>query len=191
MHDGVLRVEQDPVAKRHSLDFRRRIAGVPTGSDHPVGDGADIVLASARRYGLKVLFGIWVSNRPDKVQRQIASTVALAREYSDVIRAIVVGNEVLLRGEMSSPDLVATIREVKARVPQPVTYADVWEFWLRYPEVQSSVDFVTIHILPYWEDFPISAAHAAAHVGAIRRQVADLSMHCIGVLAPHSAPRRI
>jgi exo-beta-1,3-glucanase (GH17 family) len=139
---------------------------------YSVDDGADIVLASARRYGLKVLFGIWVSNRPDKVQRQIASTVALAREYFDVIRAIVVGNEVLLRGEMSAPDLVATIREVKARVQQPVTYADVWEFWLRYPDVQSAVDFVTIHILPYWEDFPISAAHAAAHVGAIRRQVA-------------------
>ena len=59
-----------------------------------------------------------------------------------------VGNEVLLRGEMTQSDLAATIRSVKAQVPVPVTYADVWEFWLRYREIYDAVDFVTIHILP-------------------------------------------
>jgi glucan 1,3-beta-glucosidase len=73
---------------------------------------------------------------------------------------------------MSAPDLARTIREVKGRVPMPVTYADVWEFWLRYREVAAAVDFVTIHILPYWEDDPIPARDAAAHVDAIRSQVA-------------------
>jgi len=74
---------------------------------------------------------------------------------------------------MTSTDLAATIRSVKAQVaPVPVTYADVWEFWLRYREVYEAVDFVTIHILPYWEDFPIRAKYAAAHVDAIRKQMA-------------------
>src|ERR1700721_118502 len=73
---------------------------------------------------------------------------------------------------MSSLDLAGTIRHVKANVSMPVTYADVWEFWLRYREIASEVDFITIHILPYWEDFPISAEHAAAHVDSIRRRVA-------------------
>jgi glucan 1,3-beta-glucosidase len=54
----------------------------------------------------------------------------------------------------------------------PVTYADVWEFWLRHADLQTAVDFVTIHILPYWEDFPLPATLAAAHVDAIRKQVA-------------------
>jgi hypothetical protein len=48
----------------------------------------------------------------------------------------------------------------------------VWEFWLRYPDVQSAVDFVTIHVLPYWEDFPMPAAKAAEHLVAIRNKVA-------------------
>ena len=100
---------------------------------------------------------------------QIRAGVALAKRYPDTIRALVVGNEVLLRGEMSAPDLAATIRAVKAQVKVPVTYADVWEFWLRNPEVAAAVDFVTIHILPYWEDVPVPAAQAAAHVEAIRR----------------------
>jgi glucan 1,3-beta-glucosidase len=78
----------------------------------------------------------------------------------------------MLRGEMSVTDLEAYIRRVKAQVTLPVTYADVWEFWLRYSDLQNAVDFVTIHILPYWEDFPISAAGAAAHVEAIRKRVA-------------------
>ena len=46
----------------------------------------------------------------------------------------------------------------------PVTYADVWEFWLRYREVGDDVDFVTVHFLPYWEDVPARAEDAAAHV---------------------------
>jgi exo-beta-1,3-glucanase (GH17 family) len=135
-------------------------------------DGIEDVLTSARRYGLKVMDGIWVSNQPDKTHKQIATAVELAKKYSDVIRAIVVGNEVLLRGEMSATDLEAIIRDVKSQVTQPVTYADVWEFWLRNADLQSSVDFVTIHILPYWEDFPIPASQAAAHVNAIRKRVA-------------------
>ena len=98
--------------------------------------------------------------------------VGLVKQYPQVITAVVVGNEVLLRGEMTASDLAATIRSVKAQVAMPVTYADVWEFWLRYREVYEAVDFVTIHILPYWEDFPIRAKYAAAHVDAIRKRMA-------------------
>ena len=46
------------------------------------------------------------------------------------------------------------IRSVKTRVSVPVTYADVWEFWLRYREISEEVDFITVHMLPYWEDIP-------------------------------------
>jgi len=141
---------------------------------YSVDDGLDHVLASARRYGLKVLHGVWLSNQPEKNKHQIDTTIAYAKEFSDVISAVVVGNEVLLRGEMAVPDLIAAITEVKAHVAKPVTYADVWEYWLRYRDVQNAVDFVTIHILPYWEDFPIPAWRAAAHVASIRSQVASV-----------------
>jgi glucan 1,3-beta-glucosidase len=134
--------------------------------------GIEQVPALAARHGLKVLQGIWLSGNAAKDEAQIRTGIALAKRYPDTIRALVVGNEALLRGEMSGPDLANTIRSVKTQVTVPVTYADVWEFWLRHPEVAAAVDFVTIHILPYWEDFPIPAAQAAAHVEAIRRNVA-------------------
>ena len=44
-------------------------------------------------------------------------TIELANKFPDVIEAVIVGNEVLLRGEMSAPELARTIREVKAKVP--------------------------------------------------------------------------
>ena len=133
--------------------------------------GQDQIAGIAARHGLKVLQGLWLSSNADKNRMQIETAVALTNRYPDTIRAVVVGNEVLLRGEMSTEDLAATIHEVKARVRVPVTYADVWEYWLRNRELAAAVDFVTIHILPYWEDFPIAARGAAAHVDSIRRRV--------------------
>ena len=93
--------------------------------------GLDQIAGIAARHGLKVIQGLWLSGHPDKNRDQIETAVALAKRYPDTIRAVVVGNEVLLRGEMSGDDLAATMRAVKARVSVPVTYADVWEFWLR------------------------------------------------------------
>jgi exo-beta-1,3-glucanase (GH17 family) len=134
--------------------------------------GLDQITPIAQRHGLKVLQGLWLGRDPEFNRLQIDTAVALANRYPDVIRAIVVGNEVLLRGELSASALTDVIRKVKAAVPVPVTYADVWEFWLRNREVASAVDFVTIHLLPYWEDVPVPAGEAANHVAAITRQVA-------------------
>jgi glucan 1,3-beta-glucosidase len=133
--------------------------------------GLDQLPEIARRLGMKVIQGLWLSNKPDKNRIEIDGVVALAKKYPDVIQSIVVGNEVLLRGELSAVDLGNIIREVKGKVPMPVTYADVWEFWQRNRDLQGAVDFVTIHILPYWEDFPIGAKDAAAHVISIREKM--------------------
>ena len=133
--------------------------------------GLDQIPEIARRHGMKVLQGLWLSSLPELSRKQVETAIALAKRFPDVIAAVIVGNEVLLRGEMSAPELARTIREVKAQVSVPVTYADVWEFWLRHREIAAAVDFITIHILPYWEDFPIPARDAAPHVDAIRKQI--------------------
>jgi exo-beta-1,3-glucanase (GH17 family) len=135
--------------------------------------GSEFVPAAAARHGLKVMQGIWLGRETAKNQTQIDTAVALAKRFPGTVRSLVAGNEVLLRGEMTAGDLAATIRSVKSQVTVPVTYADVWEFWLSNPQVAAAVDFITIHILPYWEDFPVAAGQAGAHVDAIRKRVAD------------------
>ncbi|ACI93333.1 glycoside hydrolase, family 17 [Afipia carboxidovorans OM5] len=140
---------------------------------YSIDSGLDQVPGEAAKVGLKVIQGIWLGSNRFKNSIQIDTAVALAKRYPATIEALVVGNEVLLRGEMTAADLLTTIRYVKSRAETtPVTYADVWEFWLRNRELAPAVDFVTIHILPYWEDFPVRAKYAAGHVDQIRKRVA-------------------
>src|SRR4051812_10411009 len=139
---------------------------------YSIENGLDQVPAQAAKVGLKVIQGIWLGSNRLKNLAQISTAVGLAREYPGVITALVVGNEVLLRGEMTTADLAANIRSVQTQVTVPVTYADVWEYWLRNREVYDAVDFVTIHILPYWEDMPVRAKFAASHVDSIRKRMA-------------------
>src|SRR5947209_16914186 len=135
--------------------------------------GLDRVAEIAGRHDLTVIQGLWLGREPERNRREIETVVGLARQYPTVIRAIIVGNEVLLRGELSATAIAAIVRRVKQEVAVPVTYADVWEFWLRNRELADAVDFVTIHILPYWEDVPIPAERAAAHVARIRAVAAQ------------------
>ncbi|HVG51941.1 MAG TPA: beta-(1-6) glucans synthase [Xanthobacteraceae bacterium] len=152
-------------------DLRRLSAVTGCVRTYSVHQGLDQVVPIAKTHGLKVLQGLWLGRDQEFNRKQIAAAIALTNQYPEVIRAVVVGNEVLLRGEMSATALAEIIRSVKRQVPVPVTYADVWEFWLRNRDLLAAVDFVTVHILPYWEDFPIAADLAADHVMSIRRQV--------------------
>ncbi len=131
------------------------------------GQGLSAVPQIAGRYGMKVLLGVWLGHDPTANDEQIRLAIATARKYPSVVRGVIVGNEVLLRGDLSSPQLAADLARVRAAVPEPVTYADVWEFWLRHPELADSVDYVTIHILPYWEDKPVPPERAVQHVATV------------------------
>ncbi len=140
--------------------------------------GLEALPPIAEKYGLKVLLGAWVSSDPLATQKELARTVALAKRYPACVKAVVVGNEALLRREVTGPQLIEYIRQVKAALPgMPVAYADVWEFWLRHPEVAPAVDLVMIHILPYWEDDPVCIDEAMEHVRKIRQELARKIPH--------------
>jgi exo-beta-1,3-glucanase (GH17 family) len=166
----------DPTTHIEAEQIAQDLAGLATITDcvrtYSIENGLDQVPSLAAKVGLKVIQGIWLGSNRLKNQFQIATAVRLTKEYPGVVTSLVVGNEVLLRGEMTANDLAANIRAVKAQVSVPVTYADVWEFWLKNREIYDAVDFVTIHILPYWEDMPVKAKFASSHVNSIRMRMA-------------------
>jgi exo-beta-1,3-glucanase (GH17 family) len=129
------------------------------------------VVPLAEKEGLGVLQGIWLGRNRAENRREIEAALRIARQHPDAVQAFIVGNEVLLRGELPASQIKAYAEEVRKRSGLPVTYADVWEFWLKAPELASAVDFVTIHILPYWEDDPVAAKDAVAHVREIRNKL--------------------
>jgi exo-beta-1,3-glucanase (GH17 family) len=130
--------------------------------------GFDDVPALAQKHGLKLMLGAWVGSDAAATRLEIEQLIAIANRYPDVVQSVVVGNEALLRKEISGQQLAELITEVKSRVQQPVTYADVWEFWLKHPQVAPAVDFITIHLLPYWEDDPTGIDDALEHVADVR-----------------------
>ena len=134
--------------------------------------GLEAVPAIARELGFKVKLGVWIGGDPVGNERGLERGIALAREYRDVVDLLIVGNEVLLRGELSPQALVRLLEKARSGSGIPVAYAEVWEFWQRHAEaLRGHVDVVAVHILPYWEDEPIGVEQAAGHVQAVLKRM--------------------
>ena len=115
------------------------------------------VLAYARQYGLKVTAGAWLDRRQDHNAQEIAALIRAARSDRNIDQ-VIVGNETVLRNDLSPKQLAAYIRSVKSKVKVPVTTAEPWHVWHKNPELAKAVDFITVHLLPYWEGVPVEAA---------------------------------
>jgi len=137
--------------------------------------GLQDVPALARKHGLKMIQGAWLGpvSMAEENDAEIQRLIQAANAYPDVITRVIVGNEVLLRGELEPEQLLQYIRQVKQAVKQPVSYADVWSFYMKYPEIAQEVDFITVHILPYWEDEPLNIDQTAAHIEKNYRKIRE------------------
>ncbi|WP_139373731.1 hypothetical protein [Enhydrobacter aerosaccus] len=152
---------QSPISKSYPTpdqieqDLKRLQGKVRAVRTYSTGENLETVPQRAGKYGLKVWEGAWLNDNDKENLEQVNLLIDHANRYPDTVERVIVGNEVLLRQELTANQLRAYLRMVKQRVRQPVTYADVWEFWLRNPSLADEVDFITIHMLPYWEDEPI------------------------------------
>ena len=136
--------------------------------------GLDAVPAIAQRLGLRVVLGAWLGRDEAANAAEMRRAVALAIEFAAIVDRLIVGNEVLLRRELSVDALARWLDQARAQLEQvqvPVSYADVWEFWLRHDRLRAHVDIVTAHVLPYWEDEPVAIDDAVAHVVAHTRRL--------------------
>lgn len=126
----------------------------------------------AAKHGLKLTHSAWLGRDAKINEAEVDALIQAANTYPQAVERVIVGNEVLLRRDLSRDELIAYIDRVRAAVKQPVSYADVWAFWLKNPQLAEHVDFITIHILPYWEDEPVAAEDAEARfaevIGKIR-----------------------
>jgi hypothetical protein len=85
-------------------------------------------------------------------QAEIARTVALANEYSDIVLAVSVGNETMVSWSFNhiDPSLMAGyIKQVRDQITQPVTTDDNWAFFANSPRsIIDAIDFVALHTYP-------------------------------------------
>lgn len=148
-------------------DLRLLSKQFPCVRTYSVALGLDAVPEIAQSLGMQVYLGIWIGWVDSINREQITRAIQLSRQYPKTIKALVVGNEVLLRGEQKPNTMREYFRLIKQATSTPITYADVWEFWRMHKELAEEVDFITVHILPYWENNPVAIQDAEHHVEAV------------------------
>jgi exo-beta-1,3-glucanase (GH17 family)/cellulose synthase/poly-beta-1,6-N-acetylglucosamine synthase-like glycosyltransferase len=110
--------------------------------------------ALAAPYHLNVTLGGWLDRKIPGDDAEVQRLITTATANPDVNR-VMVGNEVLLRGDLSVNQLIGYLDQVRAGVHVPVSTAEPWHVWLKHPELAQHVDYITIHLLPYWEGLKI------------------------------------
>jgi len=120
---------------------------------YTVAGGLDKVPEIARRYGLTVSLGIWIGPDLDLNEREIETALNVILANRRVIDRVIVGNEAIMRGDVTSDQLNAYILRVRNALPAriKVTTAETWSTWLLHREIGENVDVVFVHLLPYWE----------------------------------------
>ncbi|WP_157641897.1 glycosyltransferase family 2 protein [Burkholderia ubonensis] len=112
--------------------------------------------AIAGEFGMDVTAGAWLVGRNGADRHELEGLVRNAKLPN--VSRLLVGNEVLLRGDMSVEQLAAYIDEVKKTTHKPVSTAEPWTTWRDHPELAKHVDFIAVHLLPYWDEVPAAAA---------------------------------
>ena len=108
----------------------------------------------AARHKMLVSVGAWLDRARATNQAEITAAIKLARAHSNVIR-VFVGNEAILRGDLTVAELSVELDRVRAAVDQPVSTAEPWHVWVDNPELAEHVDFIGVHLLPYWEGIDV------------------------------------
>ena len=117
-------------------------------------DGNEASPRIAHQAGLKTLVGAWIGDDPEVNEREIAGLLEVARAgHADVVA---VGNEVLLRGDQTEAELIATIRRVKEALPGiPVGYVDAYYLFCEHPRLVEACDLLLVNCYPFWEKCPL------------------------------------
>ncbi|MFK7966775.1 MAG: hypothetical protein AB8C46_22670 [Burkholderiaceae bacterium] len=164
--------EGHQVSKARILDDLTRLSAVTNCvRTYSTQSGLQAVPKVAQSLNMQVLLGIWIGRKEADNRAEIDEGIAQAEAFPDTIRGVIVGNEVLLRREQTAQAMAAYLDEVRQAVSLPVTYADVWEFWVANKALQNHVDYLTVHILPYWEDHPVALEQAVEHVVEVFKDV--------------------
>lgn len=131
-------------------------------------EGHELIPSAAREHGLKTMVGAWISSDRERNEREIHGLVTLAN--AGLVGIAVVGNEVLLRGELTEPELLDYIRRVRAAIPEdvPVACVDAYYLFLERPALTAACDVLLPNCYPFWEGADIGwAAHYLKRMHAL------------------------
>ncbi|MCL5127345.1 MFS transporter [Algibacter sp. L4_22] len=122
-------------------------------------DGNELIPIVAHNKGLKTMVGAWIDTDKSKNDREIKALIKLAKDgYVDIA---VVGNEALLRDDLTEEDILEYIAEVKKALPNtPVGYVDAYFQFSERARLVDACDVILANCYPFWEGCHIDQTSA-------------------------------
>lgn len=134
-------------------------------------DGHEQTPRIAHELGFKTLVGAWLGTDAKINEAELQGVIEVARAgHADIVA---VGNEVLLREDMSEDELLACIRRVKDALPGvAVGYVDAYYLFELHPRITAACDVVLTNCYPFWEGCPREDALAYMQTMVARTRAA-------------------
>jgi exo-beta-1,3-glucanase (GH17 family) len=116
-------------------------------------EGNQLIPEIAARKGIKSLVGIWLDDDLENNELEMINAIDIGEAgHADMIA---VGNEVLLRGDLTEQQLIDYIERIKLALPNvPVGYVDAYFKFEDYPKVTQACDVILANCYPFWEGCP-------------------------------------
>ena len=111
----------------------------------------------ADKHHINVALGVWIGDDKARNHQEVETAKRLAWTHRNVVR-LIVGNEVVLRGNMPKEELFGHLDYLREAVWQPVSTAEPWHVWIKHPDLARHVDYIAVHMLPYWEGVHVDRA---------------------------------
>jgi len=113
-------------------------------------EGNENIPGIAKEFGIKTMVGAWLGDDPDINREEVDNLIVLAKE--GLVDIAAVGNEVLLRGDLTEEELLGFIHKVKSAVPDlPVGYVDAYYEFVDHPRITDACDVILANCYPFWE----------------------------------------
>jgi exo-beta-1,3-glucanase (GH17 family) len=133
-------------------------------------EGNEQIPGIAAEQGLKSMVGVWLGHDHEKNEIELNNALAVAKAgHADLLA---VGNEVLLRGELTEDELIDYINRAKNGAPGiGVGYVDAYFKFVDHPRVSDACDVIFANCYPFWEGCP--AEHSLVYMKEMYRQAVN------------------
>jgi len=136
-----------------------------------VGGSLAEIPALAYKHGINVTLGATISDDQEANEKEVHALINIADKHRQNVVRVIVGNESILREDLSVDQLIEYLRLVRMQLDIPVSTAEPWHIWVKHPELARNVDYLAVHMLPYWEGISLDKAvdYIVEHVNLLKR----------------------
>lgn len=128
----------------------------------------------AKEYNINVALGAWIGDDVNRNEQELETLLELTRTNTNIVR-LIIGNEVVLRGDIPVSKLIKYLKYIRINTVLRISTAEPWHVWVSHPEIVPHVDYLAVHMLPYWEgiDHELAVNYIVEKVNLLRSLYPD------------------